>query len=158
LTCLLITAGPEFTDRAWCFRFLDRLHAERGIAAVLHLPESEAPAREWATARGLPHGPAPDDPAGMDAVAALPGPVPGHVYLNRMELLRPDHLVLRRGPGGGRLGVLCVGNVTYAITGSVRDGGAVAVCVLNAGRPKGGRRSAARPGRALDRCDRAGRR
>jgi hypothetical protein len=96
LTCLLNSAGTEFTNRMWAARFLDRLHAERGIAAVLHIPESEALAGEWATARGLPHGPAPDDLAGVDVVAALPGPVPGRVYLNRLKLGSPDDLFKNR--------------------------------------------------------------
>ena len=38
LICLLVTAGAEFTGQAWGIRFLDRLHAEREIAAVLHIP------------------------------------------------------------------------------------------------------------------------
>jgi hypothetical protein len=77
---LLISAGTEFTDQAWTFHFLDRVHAERDVAAVLHTPTAEALARDWAAARGIPHGPAPGDLAGVDVVAALPGPVPARVY------------------------------------------------------------------------------
>jgi hypothetical protein len=54
-----------------------------------------------------------------------------------LELLRPDHLVLRRGPGGGSVGVLCIGNVTHAITGSMRDGPAIAVHIVDGGQVKG---------------------
>jgi hypothetical protein len=89
---------------------------------LLHIPAAEALARDWAAARGIPHGPVPDDLAGVDAVAALPGPVPARVCQLRLELFRPDFLVLPRGPGGGRVGVLCVRTITHVITGTCATG------------------------------------
>jgi hypothetical protein len=105
---------------------------------VLNTPAAEALASGWAAARGLPHGPAPHDLYGVDAVAALPGPVPALVYQLGLELMRPDHLVMRRGPDGhSHVGILCVRNVTYAITCGVRVGPAVAVSVVDGGQVRG---------------------
>jgi hypothetical protein len=138
LTRLLISAGTEFNDRAWAFRFLDGIHAMRGITAVLHLPAAEALASDWALTHGLPIGAAADDLAGVDVVAALPGPVPARAHQNRLEVVRPDHLVVRRGPDGrSRTGIVCIGNVTHAITGTVCAGPAIAVQVVDGGQVRG---------------------
>ena len=47
----------------------DQIGQDEGVAA-------KALARDWVTARGIAHRPTPDDLAGVDLVAALPGAVP----------------------------------------------------------------------------------
>lgn len=53
---LLVCGGRDFTDRAAAFAAIDRVHAERGVALLIHgaARGADTLAGEWAEARGVP--------------------------------------------------------------------------------------------------------
>ncbi len=86
---VLVCGGRKYARRDLVWRFLDRLHAERGISCLIHGAASGADtlAGEWAVARGVPEEAYPILPgeggfarngrmlgaAGVDMVVHFPG-------------------------------------------------------------------------------------
>jgi len=92
---ILVTGGRKFSDRELLFATLDRLHAEKHIALVIHgdAQGTDRLAGDWAQSRGIP---VLARPADWKRYGRAVGPVP-----NRQMLADNPNLVVAFPGGAG---------------------------------------------------------
>lgn len=101
---VLITGGREYKNQRELFSVLDRLHAERGFAFLVHGDSRGADqmAHRWAKKRGVP-------PVAMEALWDVEGDDAGTKRNARMfEFAQPDLIIAFSG-GRGTANMMRIG-------------------------------------------------
>lgn len=90
---LIVAGGRDYSDAKAVFAVLDRIHAKRGIAEIIHgaAPGADTLADEWGKARGVKRTPCEANWTGLGKAA-------GPIRNRHMLTLKPDGVVLF--PGG----------------------------------------------------------